>query len=102
MTDGDPAGVSGDFMATIDWGDGTSSNGTVSGSGGSYSVSGSHSYAADGPYTVRVHVADAGGSAADAMSYLVVYEAADGFLLGDGVTGPTSPSGAPGGRPRTR
>jgi hypothetical protein len=92
LTDQNPAGSSGDFTATIDWGDGTSSDGTVAGGNGSYTVSGSHPYAADGPYTVRVHVVDGGGSTADATAYLVVYENAsqlgDGFLIGDLAPGP--------------
>ncbi len=33
-----------DFNATIDWGDGTTDTGTVSGDGGQYTVSGTHTY----------------------------------------------------------
>ncbi len=38
----DPASA---FTATIDWGDGTTTAGTVTGSNGNYTVSGSHTYA---------------------------------------------------------
>ena len=91
LSDQNLSGSPGDFTATIDWGDGTSSHGSVAGSGGSYTVSGSHAYAADGPYTVRVHVTDDGGSTADAASYLVVYENASSggsFVIGDQAAGP--------------
>jgi hypothetical protein len=47
-----------DFAATIDWGDGTTTLGTVSGSGASYSVNGSHTYASAGTDTITVSVAD--------------------------------------------
>src|SRR5439155_663913 len=53
-----------DFTASIDWGDGTLSAGIVFGSGGSYSVAGSHTYAEDGTYAVSVAIRDAGGSTA--------------------------------------
>ena len=36
------------FTATIDWGDGTPSAGTVTGSNGSFAVSGGHTYADEG------------------------------------------------------
>ncbi|MCP3905318.1 MAG: DUF11 domain-containing protein, partial [Planctomycetes bacterium] len=44
--------------ATIDWGDGTVEEGTVSESGGSGTVSGLHSYDLERTYTVTVCVAD--------------------------------------------
>jgi hypothetical protein len=50
--------VAGDFAATIDWGDGTATAGSVSGSAGSFTVSGSHTYAAPGTDTVTVTLAD--------------------------------------------
>jgi PKD repeat protein len=40
--------VAGDFTATINWGDATASAGTVSGGGGSFTVSGTHTYAGAG------------------------------------------------------
>src|SRR5262245_11394796 len=53
--DTNPAASPADFTATIDWGDGTSDAGTVSGSlGGPFSISGSHIYAEDGSYTTSV------------------------------------------------
>jgi hypothetical protein len=52
-----------DFTATIVWGDGTTTLGTISGSGGSFTVTGSHTYTDAGNDTVTVSVADPGGSA---------------------------------------
>jgi len=72
FTDDDPAGTVSDYTATIDWGDGSTSAGTVSGTG-PFNVSGTHTYADLGPYTVKVHVCDAGGSCADATSQVLVY-----------------------------
>ena len=48
------------FSAVIDWGDGLTSAGTVADSSGVFSVSGSHAYAATGPYypTVEIYSAD--------------------------------------------
>jgi hypothetical protein len=45
--------------SSIDWGDGTTSPGTLSGSGSAYSVSGTHTYASPATYTVVVSVVDA-------------------------------------------
>jgi hypothetical protein len=61
-----------DFTATIDWGDGSSTAGVVSGSGGSYAASGSHTYAAAGPYTITVTVVDEGGSTTGAAAAISV------------------------------
>jgi len=58
FTDTDTANVASDFGATVDWGDGTTTSGTISGSNGSYTVSGSHTYTAPGPYTVTTTFAD--------------------------------------------
>jgi RHS repeat-associated protein len=62
FTDANPGDHHGDFIATIFWGDGLSSSGTVSYSNGTYTVTGSHSYAEEGPYAVTVDVSDYGGS----------------------------------------
>jgi hypothetical protein len=51
------------FAATIDWGDGTTSAGTVSGTGATRTISGTHTYGAAYAYPVKVTLADRYGSA---------------------------------------
>jgi hypothetical protein len=58
FTDSDVANVPADFTATIDWGDATTTAGTVAGGGGSFSVSGTHTYTSLGSFTVVVTLAD--------------------------------------------
>src|SRR5205807_799348 len=54
-----------DFTATITWGDlGPTSLGTVSYSGGTYTVAGSHTYAEEGSYSISINVLDDGGQTA--------------------------------------
>ncbi|MDE2364498.1 MAG: hypothetical protein KGM42_17615, partial [Hyphomicrobiales bacterium] len=65
FTDGAPGDNAGDFTAAIDWGDGTTSAGTVTYNGGVYSVSSAgHAYAQAGSYVVSVAVRDDGASSA--------------------------------------
>jgi hypothetical protein len=55
----DPAGPEalGDYTATIAWGDGSSSAGMITvGNGGTFIVSGSHTYVADGSYTASLTI----------------------------------------------
>jgi hypothetical protein len=86
FTDANPNGSLSDFSATIDWGDNTSSTGTISQSSGAFVVGGAHTYANLGPYTVTAHICDVGGSCADALSHLLVYGLSSGgnFVVGDG------------------
>jgi uncharacterized repeat protein (TIGR01451 family) len=58
FTDSNTAAAVGDFAATIDWGDGTTTAGTVSGSAGSFTVGGTHTYASAGSFTVTTVLAD--------------------------------------------
>jgi hypothetical protein len=50
----------GDFTASIDWGDGAASAGTVSGQEGRFVVDGAHAYATPGTYRLVVTVAHGG------------------------------------------
>ncbi|HJT33147.1 MAG TPA: TIGR03118 family protein [Pirellulales bacterium] len=68
-----------DFTATIDWGDGTSTTGAISLSGSTFSVAGSHTYAAAGAHTITTTIKDDGGSAATATSSTLM-------LTGQGTT----------------
>ncbi|HEV2378139.1 MAG TPA: hypothetical protein VGS19_38990 [Streptosporangiaceae bacterium] len=55
----DPADSASNDSATIDWGDGNTSTGTVSQTGpGQFSVSGTHTYADEGSYNVNVSISD--------------------------------------------
>jgi hypothetical protein len=68
-----------EFSAEINWGDGTTSMGTVQGSNGLYQVMGSHTYAAAGFYAVSVTVLQGWGQqekAAEAVA-LAPVEGAD-------------------------
>jgi hypothetical protein len=84
FTDAYQHGLAADYSATINWGDGTApTQGTVSGAGGTYSVSGNHTYPAGATttnYTVAVVVTDPGGSQSGSASATVystpVYEVA--------------------------
>ena len=58
--------------AAIDWGDGASTVGTVSESGGAGSVSGAHVYADNSSYTVTIAVTDSvGGVGTDSLTVAV-------------------------------
>ena len=59
FNDADPNGQASDFTATIDWGDGTTSAGTVVAAGnGRFNVLGSHAYQAAGTFAVGMAVTD--------------------------------------------
>lgn len=64
FTDGDGSLPAADFTSAISWGDGTSSSGTISASGGNYTVTGSHTYLDEGHYAVQVSIGPAAGDAA--------------------------------------
>jgi hypothetical protein len=69
VADANPQGVASDDTATISWGDGSSSAGTLAAAtGGGFSLSGSHSYALAGSYTISVSVTSSGGSHASAST----------------------------------
>jgi hypothetical protein len=58
VTGGPVGAVGNDFTASIDWGDGHSSAGTVTGSAGSFTVTGTHTYGEEGTYSPIVTVTD--------------------------------------------
>ena len=58
ISDGNPLSNASDFNATIYWGDGTSSAGSITGADGEFAVSGGHDYSTTGPQNVTVVVND--------------------------------------------
>jgi len=69
FSDADPAGTASDYTATISWGDGSASAGTVAPApGGGFAVTGSHTYANGGTYPTSIAINDAGGASATATS----------------------------------
>lgn len=58
FTDADAGAVPSDYSATIDWGDGASSTGSIGGTAGDFSVTGSHTYAKYGDYAVTTQITD--------------------------------------------
>jgi PKD repeat protein len=76
LTDTDPAGTASDYSASIAWGDGVTSTGTVSPHGGAFAVSGSHTYSSAGSYTVTVTIEDAGGASVQTETLATVAPAA--------------------------
>jgi Big-like domain-containing protein/PKD domain-containing protein len=81
------------LSATINWGDGATTAGAISGSGTTRTVDGSHTYTAPGVYTLTLTVTDA-AAASDfkIYQYVVVYDPNGGFVTGGGWI--NSPAGA--------
>ncbi len=61
FTDANPGNHATDFSANIHWGDGNTTPGTVSFSGGVYSVRGTHTYSTNNYDLITADVADIGG-----------------------------------------
>lgn len=64
LTDSNRDGVASQFTATIDWGDGSSSGGTVTGLSRvpTFAIGGSHAWSTAGSFTVKISIADVGGA----------------------------------------
>ncbi|MGI0088280.1 MAG: beta strand repeat-containing protein [Nitrosotalea sp.] len=76
FTDGDPTAVASDFTATINWGDSTTSTGTIaSNPSGGFDVSGSHTYASSGSYTLSITINDNDGTSATVTGTVPVVDA---------------------------
>jgi hypothetical protein len=72
----DAGGPKSDFSAIVTWGDGSATSaGVITGPiAGKFTVSGSHTYATSGSYTITVKVNDVGGSTDSASTAAVVYQ----------------------------
>ena len=72
FTDADPGGVLADYTATINWGNGVTTNGVISGPvAGVFSVTGSQTFE-QGTYPVSVFIKDVGGSSATAVTTFTI------------------------------
>ena len=58
FSDPDLFATAGEYSASINWGDSSTSAGTITGSGGAFTVTGSHTYAEEGNYTITVTISD--------------------------------------------
>lgn len=86
-------GVLDTHTASIDWGDGNISCGTITGSGGSYTITDSWTYSQAGVYTIALTIEDDdGGNDTELFQYVVVYNPSGGFVSGGGPI--NSPEGA--------
>ncbi|HEX7447899.1 MAG TPA: DUF4214 domain-containing protein, partial [Pirellulales bacterium] len=74
FTDADPNDAPTDYTTSIDWGDGSTSTGTVAVAANGFNASGSHTYAEDGAHAVVVTIIDAGGSTASSTGTATVTE----------------------------
>jgi hypothetical protein len=75
--------TAGDYTASIDWGDGATSVGTITaGQLNSYSVQGSHSFAKPGYYRVAVSVSDGKQTATGYVGVTVSVSATGGIVAG--------------------
>ncbi len=72
FTDDDPAGTTSDYSASINWGDGKSSNGKISSSGGKFVVKGSHTYGHGGTFTLKITIKDKGGASTTVTSTITI------------------------------
>lgn len=73
VSDAGGAAAPTNYVATIAWGDGSSSQGSVTTSGSGLLVTGSHKYAVRKAYTVGVTIKDDGGSTVSTMTSLTLH-----------------------------
>ena len=66
FADPNPFATSADYSVTVDWGDGTTSPGSVSSGGGRFVVTATHTYASPGVYQTTIAIHDVGGASAQA------------------------------------
>jgi hypothetical protein len=83
FTDGTGSTPASDFSASIDWGDGSTSAGTVTLAGGVYNIAGSHTYSAKGTFAVVITLSDLNGVSTTIATTATI----QGELLPDGTLG---------------
>jgi large repetitive protein len=87
FTQGDSTAPVSQFTATISWGDGTTSSGTISqdASGDPYAVAGTHTYAEEGTYTTEIAVSASPTNSGSAFGSAMI---SDAEITASGVTVP--------------
>ena len=91
FTDANPNAPVSDYTATIVWGDGNQSTGTVTaGPSGGFVVSGTHTYGKTGSYQTTVSIADVGGSTAVVLGTATVDPPAPTVTQVSASAGPTA------------
>jgi hypothetical protein len=93
FTDTNTSDTASTFTASINWGDGTTSTGTVTGSNGAFTVSGGHTYADEGSFPLGVSITDTANNTSLPLSGTVVAAEAD-VLTPQGVTFAANPGQA--------
>jgi uncharacterized protein (TIGR03118 family) len=86
FNDSNPFASASDFTARINWGDNTTSTGTIlSGPKGhtGFAVLGSHQYHGSGPFAIQVSVLDGGPSAVTSQFYTPINLVSDGLVPAD-------------------
>ena len=94
ITDPDTSASASAYSASIDWGDGTRSAGTVvANSTGGFDVRGDHTYASAGSYSAVVSIQDSGGSSARATFTATVSQPTPTAVLS--IVTPSPSAGSP-------
>ena len=76
FTDANPNAQAPEFTATIRWGDGQTSMGTITANGhGGFDITGTHTYADEGSNSISVTIMDVGGSTALATTPAAIADA---------------------------
>jgi hypothetical protein len=78
VSDADPGGVAGDYAATVEWGDGSSSAAVAQPASEGFDIVASHTYSAPGSAAVTATINDSGGAGASAHSTAIVAASAPG------------------------
>ncbi len=93
FTNSDPTLPASSYTASINWGDGVTSAGQVLGSGGTFTVQGTHSYADDsldqsqGSYTVTVTVTNSASGTINTTSSIMVVRPPLSLVVGNVLVG---------------
>jgi hypothetical protein len=66
--DPDTTATASQYKASINWGDGHTSTGSITGSAGSFTVKGTHTYAKAGSFTIKVTITDVDNSSNSATA----------------------------------